>query len=131
MRFQTGSERSVSRRLKALREQYGYTQVGAAERFGIPVDTWRSWESGRRCPAPYMMRLMELYHDRKGRFLNVEERRELAAAVSGRIESLAALYTSASSEEERRSLSKSISVLNHIRLRLFLTEETEDGEDPS
>ncbi len=131
MRSRAGDDGSVSRRLKALREQFGDTQIGAAERFGIPVDTWRSWESGRRCPAPYMMRFMEMYLDRKGRFLNAEERRELAAAVSDRVESLAALYAGASGEEERRSLSKSISVLNHIRLWFFLTEKTEDGEDPS
>lgn len=36
--------------LRQARERAGLTQAQAAKRIGVPVDTYRSWEHGRRSP---------------------------------------------------------------------------------
>jgi transcriptional regulator with XRE-family HTH domain len=41
---------SFGERLKAAREQLGWTQPGLADRSGVPVGTIRDYEQGRREP---------------------------------------------------------------------------------
>jgi transcriptional regulator with XRE-family HTH domain len=36
--------------LRQARERAGLTQAQAARKIGVPVDTYRSWEHGRRSP---------------------------------------------------------------------------------
>jgi transcriptional regulator with XRE-family HTH domain len=38
--------------VKAIRARTGLTQAQFADRLGVTVDTVRSWETGRRTPAP-------------------------------------------------------------------------------
>lgn len=49
--------------LKEMRESAGMTQEQFAQRYGIPLRTYQSWEGGERKPAPYIIQLIErLFH---------------------------------------------------------------------
>lgn len=45
--------------LRQARERAGLTQAQAARRIGVPVDTYRSWEHGRRSPRPELAPTIE------------------------------------------------------------------------
>ncbi len=52
-------------RLRAIRRKYGsegkmLTQAEAAERLGVSVHTWVSWENGRTVPSKMAVRLLEI-----------------------------------------------------------------------
>ena len=46
-------------KIKELRLASGMTQKGFAEYFGIPKRTIEDWESGKRKPPEYTVRLLE------------------------------------------------------------------------
>ena len=57
--------------LRSLREQHDLTVYDMAKKFDIPLQTYRQWESGRRNPPDYVVRMMmqvfsyeELHQDR-------------------------------------------------------------------
>ena len=105
---------SLGRRLKLLRVKLGLTQMNASQLTGIPIDTWRSWESGRRKPPKYVETMLALLPELQDRFLNDRERRELALAVKERLAALRDLRNAASGEAEIEELSESISALERI-----------------
>ena len=45
--------------IKSLRTSSGMTQAAFAELLGIPIRTIEDWESGRRKPPEYVVRLIE------------------------------------------------------------------------
>lgn len=45
--------------IKDLCTEYGYSQTGLAQRFGIPLRTVQNWHGGQREPAPYVVPMME------------------------------------------------------------------------
>jgi DNA-binding transcriptional regulator YiaG len=46
-------------RLKKLRAKYGLTQKDAAERIGVALRTWISWENRQRIPSGLAVRLLK------------------------------------------------------------------------
>lgn len=44
--------------MREMRQAVGLSQRKFAERYGIPVSTIESWESGKREPAPYVLALL-------------------------------------------------------------------------
>lgn len=44
--------------IKALRKSMGMTQKQLCEYFGIPLQTVKDWESGKRKPPEYTLRLL-------------------------------------------------------------------------
>jgi transcriptional regulator with XRE-family HTH domain len=49
-RHSTDWEQSMAKRLKALRQGAGLTQVGLAKAAGVPVRSYQQWEQGKRTP---------------------------------------------------------------------------------
>ena len=45
--------------LKAIRDQKCWTQVEAAEAFGVPARTWISWENGQYVPRKKSQRRLK------------------------------------------------------------------------
>jgi transcriptional regulator with XRE-family HTH domain len=50
MREKTEWERTMSARLKQLREAAGMTQAALAKAAGVPLRTYQTWEQGVRTP---------------------------------------------------------------------------------
>ena len=48
------------KRLKALREAHGLTQAAAAEKIGVALRTWISWENAHRAPSGPAEKLLRL-----------------------------------------------------------------------
>jgi DNA-binding XRE family transcriptional regulator len=46
------------RKLRRLRADLGLTQAEAAERAGVALRTWISWENGQRTPGRLTQRLL-------------------------------------------------------------------------
>lgn len=46
--------------VKEIRADLGMTQAQFSEAFGIPKRTIQEWETGRRTPPPYVIRLINL-----------------------------------------------------------------------
>ena len=51
----------VGSKIKRLRENAGLTRRGLCERLGIPYRTLQEWETGRRTPPGYVIKLLEIY----------------------------------------------------------------------
>lgn len=72
------NEIGLSKRLKLLRIEFGYTQNEIANRIGVDKTTYAHYESGRRTPdAKKLKRLAELYNQRDellGVTMPIEER---------------------------------------------------------
>ena len=49
----------IAKRLKRIRSQTKLSQRAFGEMFGIPKRTIEDWESGRRTPPEYVVRLLE------------------------------------------------------------------------
>lgn len=49
-----------ARELTDLRERLGLTQAQAAEKVGVTVRAWLSWERGTRTPSPSAVKLIKL-----------------------------------------------------------------------
>jgi hypothetical protein len=47
--------RDMSIELKAWRAGMGYTEAGAADKLGVPMRLYQSWESGTPCAFPAMV----------------------------------------------------------------------------
>jgi DNA-binding transcriptional regulator YiaG len=62
---QASSNNPWPRRLKALRERLGLTQVQAAERIRIAQSQWSSYEAGKRQPTRPIAHLIELLESGK------------------------------------------------------------------
>jgi len=45
--------------LKELRDLSGLSQADFAKRYGVPLRTYQSWETGERKPAEYIVKLIE------------------------------------------------------------------------
>lgn len=56
--------------IKEIRNRTGTTQKNFAEMVGIPFRTISEWESGRRQPKEYLIRLLDFYVDKKGWYKN-------------------------------------------------------------
>ena len=56
--------------IKEIRSRTGTTQKKFAEMVGIPFRTISEWESGRRQPTEYLIRLLDFYVDKKGWYKN-------------------------------------------------------------
>jgi len=48
-----------AKELKRWRNFFKFTQQEAANRFFIPLDTWRNWEQGKNEPHPALMKHIE------------------------------------------------------------------------
>lgn len=46
--------------IKSIRARTGLSQAAFAARYEIPKRTIEAWETGDRCPPPYLIRLLEL-----------------------------------------------------------------------
>lgn len=44
--------------LRELREESGMSQAEFSKRYGIPLRTYQSWETGERKPAPYIVHMI-------------------------------------------------------------------------
>jgi DNA-binding transcriptional regulator YiaG len=53
------SQNAWTRKLKALRSKYRLTQKEAAERIGVALRTWISWENAHRTPSGLAARLLK------------------------------------------------------------------------
>ncbi len=53
--------------VKKLRKELNMTQTEFGNMFGIPVRTIQEWESGRRTPPEYVLKLIEENLELKGR----------------------------------------------------------------
>ena len=51
----------VRNKIRQLRENAGLTRRGLCERLGIPYRTLQEWETGRRTPPGYVIKLLEIY----------------------------------------------------------------------
>lgn len=49
--------------IKSIRASAGLTQKEFSALVGVPRRTFEDWESGRRTPAEYLIRLLEFYVD--------------------------------------------------------------------
>ena len=49
---------SVENRIKSARISAGLSQKEMSDRFGIPIDTIRNWDCGRRMPPEWAARLL-------------------------------------------------------------------------
>ena len=47
--------------IKDIRVATGMTQKEFSEKYGIPIDTLKGWESGKRVPPEYVERLLAYY----------------------------------------------------------------------
>lgn len=45
--------------IRAIRQSTGLSQAVFAARYEIPKRTIENWETGVRCPPPYVVRLLE------------------------------------------------------------------------
>ena len=101
-------------RIRTLREKLGMTAQETAVRFSVPLNTWRSWESGKRMPPSYVVDLLETVT----LFLAGEECRQTSMAVMDRITYLEGMRSLCYSEEERRQLCKAIDALQVVSFAL-------------
>lgn len=46
--------------IRAIRESTGLSRAAFSDTYDIPLRTVENWESGLRCPPPYMIRFLEL-----------------------------------------------------------------------
>lgn len=48
----------MENKIKLARQNAGLSQKEMSERFGIPIDTLRNWDCGRRMPPEWATRLL-------------------------------------------------------------------------
>lgn len=51
----------VGNKIRQLRENAGLTRKDLCERLSIPYRTLQEWETGRRVPPGYVVKLLEIY----------------------------------------------------------------------
>ena len=51
----------VGNKIRRLRENAGLTRRGLCERLSIPYRTLQEWETGRRTPPGYVIKLLNIY----------------------------------------------------------------------
>ncbi len=57
--------RYTPKQVRALRERLGLTQTQAAEKVGVTLRAWQSWEAGDRVPAQRSVLLLQLLDEGK------------------------------------------------------------------
>lgn len=50
--------------IKAIRQLHGLSQRALSDLTGIPLRTIENWETGKRNPPEYVVRLLEFYLDK-------------------------------------------------------------------
>jgi len=51
---------TLPERLAAIQAAHGLNDDEAAQYLGVPIHTFRNWRTGRRTPAPVVLRLLDV-----------------------------------------------------------------------
>ena len=62
--------------VKVIRTKMGLSRKDFAAHFGVPVRTLEEWEVGRRVPAEYIPKMMEMILDLEEKVRKLEEENE-------------------------------------------------------
>ncbi len=57
--------------IKEIRQRSGLTQKKFAETTGIPQRTIVDWETGRRKPTEYLVKLLDFYMEKNGWYKDI------------------------------------------------------------